>query len=323
MNSEHIDTAAGVDDALRFANPGEALRNARVERGLTAAEVAEALRLTPRTLDHIETGQFDRLPGDTFARGYIRAYARLLKLDPTEYVLAYDRQMGIQERERPVHGISKVAPLSQPSRLWVRGTSAAMMLAVIGCGVWWFSAEQRPEPATVAASSDELLEEVQIDSLPPPVPIPGIQRANLALVDESLVPAERVSFSEAAPPADAAAQDEPATAEAVEPPASPVATPSGDATAAAVATTASVDGRTLQMSFSDNCWVQISTLEGKVVHSGLMQAGQSIAIPQDGPLQVVIGAVEAVQSIQLAGAPVQLPSNKQSGVVRLRLDERG
>lgn len=323
MNSEHIDSAPGIKDAMRFVNPGEALRNARIELGLSATQVAEALRLSPRTLEHIETGQFDRLPGDTFGRGYIRAYARLLKLDPTEYVLAYDRQMGIQERERPVHGISKVAPQSQPSRLWVRGTSAALMLAVLGCGVWWFTSEQRSEPATVASSSDDLLEEVQIDSLPPPVPIPGIQRANLALLDEPVAPAERVSFSEAAAPAQATVPEQAVSAETDV----ALATPSGDAgedaRPASVATTASADGRTLQMSFSDNCWVQISTLEGKVVHSGLMQAGQSIAIPQDGPLQVVIGAVEAVQSIQLAGAPVQLPSNKQSGVVRLRLDERG
>ena len=322
MNSDQMDPSVGGQDALRLVNAGEALRDVRVERGLHAAQVAEALRLAPKTLEHIETGQFDRLPGDTFGRGYIRAYARLLKLDPTPYVLAYDRQMGIQERERPVNGISKVAPYTQPSRLWVRGTYAAMMLAIIGCGVWWWSAEQRSEPVQLAATTDDLLEDVQIDSLAPPVPIPGIQRANLTLVEEPEAEMELASLSESAPAAASGTPAQPPTANA-DVAASPATRAMPEQPASAVATAASVDGKTLQMSFSDNCWVQISTLDGKVVHSGLMQAGQSINIPQHGPLQVVIGAVEAVQSIQLAGAPVELPSNKQSGVVRLRLDERG
>ncbi|SDR74839.1 cytoskeleton protein RodZ [Halopseudomonas xinjiangensis] len=324
MSSDQNDFAAGSQDAPRFASPGEALRDARLQHGLDATQVAEALRLSPKTLEYIETGQFDRLPGDTFGRGYIRAYARLLKLDPTPYVLAYDRQMGIQERERPVHGISQVAPYTQSSRLWVRGTTAALMLAVVGCGVWWWSADQRPQQAQLASSPDGLLEDVQIDSLPPPVPIPGMQRANLSLIERPESGADLASYSApggAAEQADTATEQRAVSASnTAAAPTPPAAVEPQPATATATSTS---DGRNLQMSFSDNCWVQISTMEGRVVHSGLMQAGQSITIPQQGPLQVVIGAVEAVESIQLAGAPVQLPSHKQSGVVRLRLDERG
>lgn len=333
MSSYQSDSAPSNQDAQRFANPGEALREARLQRGLSPAEVAEALRLSQKTLDHIETGQFDKLPGDTFGRGYIRAYARLLKLDPAEYVLAYDRQMGIQERERPVHGISQVAAYTQPTRLWVRGTSAAVLLAVVGCGVWWFSDQQRPEATQLSAEASDLMEDVQIDSLPPPVPIPGVQRVNLSLSDSSADQLQSADTAEGelagqavvATAADAPAQPAAAEQSAVEL-ASVETSPAAAAAATAestVAAAAPASGQTFQMSFSDSCWVQISTTEGKVVHSGLMQAGQTINIPQEGPLQVVIGAVEAVSSIQLAGSPVELPSNKQSGVVRLRVGERG
>lgn len=329
MSSYQSDSAPSNQHAQRFANPGEALREARVQVGLSPAEVAEALRLSPKTLNHIETGQFDKLPGDTFGRGYIRAYARFLKLDPAEYVLAYDRQMGIQERERPVHGISQVAAYTQPTRLWVRGTSAAALLAVVGCGVWWFSDQQRPEATQLAADSNGLMEDVQIDSLPPPVPIPGVQRVNLSLGDSLAEQPEQAEVAEAEsvePMVEAVTDTAPLQQPAAEQAAVELASAETSPAAAAVtALTAAApnSGQTLQMSFSDNCWVQISTTEGKVVHSGLMQAGQTIAIPQDGPLQVVIGAVEAVSSIQLAGSPVELPSNKQSGVVRLRVGERG
>lgn len=330
MSSYQSDSAPSNQNAQRFANPGEALREARIQRGLSPAEVAEALRLSQKTLDHIETGQFDKLPGDTFGRGYIRAYARLLKLDPAEYVLAYDRQMGIQERERPVHGISQVAAYTQPTRLWVRGTSAAVLLAVVGCGVWWFSEQQRPEATQYAAEASDLMEDVQIDSLPPPVPIPGVQRVNLSLSDSATDQSEDAGAAETEPAeqtVEATAESAPAQQAAAGQPAVELASVQTSPAAATDATTAEaaapVSGQTFQMSFSDNCWVQISTTEGKVVHSGLMQAGQTINIPQEGPLQVVIGAVEAVSSIQLAGSPVELPSNKQSGVVRLRVGERG
>ena len=59
-------------------NPGQVLRAARERQGLSLADVAARLNLTVQALEHLEAGEFGRLPGHTFARGYIRAYARLV-----------------------------------------------------------------------------------------------------------------------------------------------------------------------------------------------------------------------------------------------------
>lgn len=67
--------------------PGEAsgvgseLALAREARGLTLAEVAQSLKFAPRQLEALEQERFSELPGGTFARGMVRSYARLLKLD--------------------------------------------------------------------------------------------------------------------------------------------------------------------------------------------------------------------------------------------------
>ena len=61
--------------AVPRVNPGESLRKAREGRGWTIAEVTGQLNLTPQRLSQIEHGAFDKLPGHTFGRGYVRAYA--------------------------------------------------------------------------------------------------------------------------------------------------------------------------------------------------------------------------------------------------------
>jgi cytoskeleton protein RodZ len=65
---------------------GAQLRAAREAAGLTIDEVAAQLRLVPRQIESLEQERFDRLPGPTIARGMVRNYARLLKLDPDPLV---------------------------------------------------------------------------------------------------------------------------------------------------------------------------------------------------------------------------------------------
>lgn len=69
--------------AANRVNPGETLRQARESNGWSLAEVALKLNLTVTSLSNLESGAFDKLPGHTFARGYIRAYAKLLGMDQT------------------------------------------------------------------------------------------------------------------------------------------------------------------------------------------------------------------------------------------------
>jgi hypothetical protein len=46
------------------------------------------------SLSNLEAGAFDKLPGHTFARGYIRAYAKLLGMDQAVLVQQFDQSTG-------------------------------------------------------------------------------------------------------------------------------------------------------------------------------------------------------------------------------------
>jgi cytoskeleton protein RodZ len=67
-------------------NVGAELQRAREARGLALSEVAQQLKFAPRQLEALEQDRFDLLPGGTFARGMVRNYARLLKIDPEPLV---------------------------------------------------------------------------------------------------------------------------------------------------------------------------------------------------------------------------------------------
>ncbi len=89
---------------------GERFREAREARGLSITEASTATRILPRYLQAIEAGDVASLPGDVYARGFIRNYAQLLGL-PAEEMIALYRQ----ERGEPTSRI-KVVPAAVPPR---------------------------------------------------------------------------------------------------------------------------------------------------------------------------------------------------------------
>lgn len=64
------------------ATPGETLRVARQLAGLSQEDIAGKLKLSPRQIAAIESGDWSALPERTFTRGFMRNYARLVGVDP-------------------------------------------------------------------------------------------------------------------------------------------------------------------------------------------------------------------------------------------------
>ena len=60
---------------------GKILAERRGAWEMTVQEVASSLNLGVDTIEALESDDYCRLPGTTFVKGYIRSYAKLLKLD--------------------------------------------------------------------------------------------------------------------------------------------------------------------------------------------------------------------------------------------------
>lgn len=63
------------------SNPGNTLRVARESLGYSIQDMADALNLSARVVADVEAERFGRFPAIAFARGHVRAYAKLLGLD--------------------------------------------------------------------------------------------------------------------------------------------------------------------------------------------------------------------------------------------------
>lgn len=65
------------------------LVSARERSGKTLEEIATKTRIPRRSLERLETGDFEALPADVFVRGFLRSYARCVGLDGAEAIKRY------------------------------------------------------------------------------------------------------------------------------------------------------------------------------------------------------------------------------------------
>ncbi len=99
-----------VEEAV--AEIGAELRRARLARKQSIEDVSRATKITSTQVRAIENDDFAKLPGGLFTRGFLRAYAREVELDPEEIVARYRTEF----EAAPAPGEETPAqPLEQPS----------------------------------------------------------------------------------------------------------------------------------------------------------------------------------------------------------------
>lgn len=87
ISSGLITTETVVDEpVVQQLSVGQQLRAARLAAKLSITDVAQTVKFSPRQIELLERDQYDALPGMTIVRGFVRNYARMLKLD-TEVLL--------------------------------------------------------------------------------------------------------------------------------------------------------------------------------------------------------------------------------------------
>src|SRR6476660_9623869 len=76
---------------------GASLKKARESRGISLDRIAAETRISTRFLLAIENEEFHLLPGGIFNRGFVRAYAEKVGLNPDQAVADYRRLSEVQE----------------------------------------------------------------------------------------------------------------------------------------------------------------------------------------------------------------------------------
>jgi cytoskeletal protein RodZ len=117
---------------------GSELRTAREAKGLSIATLAQRIRIQPRTLSAIELNDLSSLPPRPFGRGFVRAYAEEVDLDPDQTVHSFFAQFPAAAAPPPaqrVRGGSDYPAIGTPAPLAGLGTAAAILLVVVTAAV--------------------------------------------------------------------------------------------------------------------------------------------------------------------------------------------
>ncbi|HBP99733.1 MAG TPA: DUF4115 domain-containing protein, partial [Gammaproteobacteria bacterium] len=72
-------------------------------------EVADTLHITVHYVNALEHDQYDKLPGEIFAKGYMKRYAETLALDQAEVLAAY-AEVRASDTESASAGAGGAAP---------------------------------------------------------------------------------------------------------------------------------------------------------------------------------------------------------------------
>jgi cytoskeleton protein RodZ len=338
--------------AANRVNPGETLRQARESNGWSLAEVALKLNLTVTSLSNLEAGAFDKLPGHTFARGYIRAYAKLLGMDQTVLVQQFDQSTGTDSQGSNVHALGRIEEPVRVSHTILRIVSLLLLIAVIGGGfVWWQDqtslrtkdlASLAPEHVEVEGADgttqihpidepeDQAVEENQTDSSTA-LALPQSETTAESTGAEGAAPATAPT----APPAPAVTPTAPVhtpapvvanpATPAPSVPSSPAPTvtapvmPATPAPTAEAAAPVAGEGQ-VQLQFSADCWAQVTDGRGKVIFSGLKHKGDSVTVSGKPPLNVRLGVARAAQ-VSYNGQPVDIAPFTSGETARLKLGQ--
>lgn len=134
---------------------GPSLREARMRRGLSAADVHKAIRIRERYLTALEEERWDMLPGDAYTKGFLRTYAEFLGLDGQLYIDEFTTRVAGRDEEPLVPEALKRVP-GRGSSILFRTIGAVLLLgavaAVVGILVRGTDGAQRPHLATAAAA---------------------------------------------------------------------------------------------------------------------------------------------------------------------------
>jgi cytoskeletal protein RodZ len=71
---------------------GQRLKEARIAKGLTLEDVAQATKIRPAFLSAIERGEYHKLPSPSYAHGFVSNYAEYLGLPKREMMAIFRRE---------------------------------------------------------------------------------------------------------------------------------------------------------------------------------------------------------------------------------------
>lgn len=134
---------------------GEYLKREREFRNISLEEISRKTKIRENILKGLEEDRIDSLASPVFVKGYLKAYAGYVGLDPNEVVLRYEASLR-EEKEPPVKKTVEDTPRQWSLKYIVLPVSVLLLV-----GIFLFLALQRPMKIEMQSELKEIAEPTQ------------------------------------------------------------------------------------------------------------------------------------------------------------------
>lgn len=117
-----------------FTTPGSLLKKARTAQGMSEREAADRLNLMPNYVAILERDDYQALRSPPFARGYVKAYGRLLGLDERHLMSVFDALNVAEPAQQERRMATRPLQLQRTGLGVVIGLGILLLLVV---ALWW------------------------------------------------------------------------------------------------------------------------------------------------------------------------------------------
>ncbi|MBR9869592.1 MAG: DUF4115 domain-containing protein [Gammaproteobacteria bacterium] len=287
---------------------GQQLKRAREAKGLSVSAVAEQQHLRPSVVQAIEAGDYEKIDTELFLKGYVRAYARQVGLNADSVIRDLDAELApARKRREEALQTSPLVDIERRKKRKQRIAKTILWLLLIGVvasiALYFVTQKQTANEDSASRASETVMDQdgdVAEELSEPAIDSPAISHTRETAATD--IPESEEPLSEADDPLPMAQSNVeetevlPDTLDPVEEPAASDEEPLEAADAVDSVAESSV-GR-LEMTFSGDCWLKVTDATGQRLVSGLRQQGDKLDVRGTPPLNVVVGAMSAVEVIR-------------------------
>jgi cytoskeleton protein RodZ len=309
---------------------GGALNIARESQGLTIQDVAKQLRLGVRQIEALETDNFAILPEATIVKGFIRNYAKLLKISSEPLIAAYNEIKPDKEQHAYTLNPGINMKISEHKQSDMGRYFVLTFVILIVAGIWFFYQNyvQKPSPVNPIPEIVEALPELALpateriqDDTTYQLEMP--EQDNLEVSNETAsTEAADVAVSQESAAASVNDAEQTTTTEAVatEQPVAELEVTASEGEVAVDAATAPTPGKTrLAFTATQETWLSVVNASGQEVYNKILYAGNHDVIDVWQPAEIVVGNAHGA-TLVVDGKAIDLAPYTRINVARVRLD---
>ncbi|WP_241557033.1 RodZ domain-containing protein [Marinomonas hwangdonensis] len=342
MTTEFQTDVSANNASTDTINIGKRLKSKRVELGFDEKQVSSELKITTDQVRALEANNFTYFRSVTFARGFLKSYCRLLDIDPTDMVRAFDADREKQVTPstiQPVDKVNKQSHFGDPIVVFI----SIVVISVLVFLVFWWPSES--STASVPSFQSDEQAAAEFINQTPLLELSDVNNSGLDLapsLEESVVPnSENLDIENSvienvgSEDIDMSSDDEifsSAQEVAVEVPNvsipdsanEPSVLESESQTASSVSQANSVAptisySDDIEIAFVEDCWTEIRDATGKILFSGVKSKGSQLSLTGQAPYRVILGYTKGVSSLTYKGEAFDFSSFVRNDLARFEL----